>query len=217
MNKIYVEERYITECIQDFLSDLRLGQFSVDDAIYHHNSSYKNAPSIIKNGILSYDDMNKLGIIKMTKEQLYIIDDITSHVNGKDGISLSVTGLTDLYRDEYEYDPTNECCIDFLISSDIKASRNSEHYGNEFICYEKILQDKIKSVDVRILKNLNTLHLNSIYKNLNDLVYNFNKLNEIALALHESNENIPLREMSYSDNLLDINKAMNLPSIVLKK
>lgn len=216
MNEIYIDKNNILEYIGDTLSSFKIGKHKVYKARYHRNSSYKNSPSIIKNGILSLSDINDLSIRRYTKEHLEILSDVTSHVNGNDGISLSVPYLDDLYEDEFEYNPFNIHNVDFLISSDIRASRNSTHYGNEFISYERILPDKLRSVDIRLLTYLSSIKDKHDLNKIPRLIHNFNEIKDIALALYEKGLYMPFREMSYSDSELDIEKIANMPKLYVK-
>lgn len=216
MKEIQLEEKYIKEYINDTINSSITGKIVVNDALYHHNTSYILAPSIIKNGILSIEDINKLGIRKYSKELLNIMADIDSHVNGKKYVSLSVVGLKDLYPDEEEYDPYKSNAVDFLISSNIKTYRMTIHYGNEYIS-ESILPDKIKSLDIRLLKYLDLVKKDGFYS-IESLMEKYNSLKEIALLIKETNLNIPIREMSNHDNLLlDTDKLANAPKLLLKK
>lgn len=216
MDKIYIDEKNVLEYIEDTLSSFKLGKYKINDAKYHHNTSYKDASSIVENGILSLKDINDLRIRKYSKDRLEILSDITSHVNGSDGISLSVPYLDDLYEDEFEYDPFNMYNVDFLVSSDIKVSRNSIHYGNEFICYEKILPDKLRSVDIRLLTYLNSIKNKPNLDKIINLIHNFNSIKDIALALYDMNLYMPFREMSYSDSEMDVEKIANMPKLIVK-
>lgn len=216
MNEIYIDEKNVLEYIEDTLSSFKLGKYKINDAKYHHNTSYKDAPSIIENGILSLRDINDLRIRKYSKDRLEILSDITSHVNGNDGISLSVPYLDDLYEDEFEYDPFNMYNVDFLVSSDIKASRNSIHYGNEFISYERIFPEKLRSVDIRLLTYLNSIKNKPNLDKIINLIHNFNSIKDIALALYDMNLYMPFREMSYSDSEMDVKKIANMPKLIVK-
>lgn len=216
MNKIYIDKKNVLEYIEDTLSTFKLGEYKVNNARYHHNTSYKHAPSITKNGILSLKNINDLGIEKYSKERLEILSDITSHVNGNDGISLSVPYLDDLYKDEFEYDPFNMHNVDFLVSSDIKVSRDSTHYGNEFISYKEISIDKLRSVDIRLLTYLNNIKSESDLDKITDLIHKFNYTKDIALALYDMNIYMPFREMSYSDSELDVEKIASMPKLIVK-
>lgn len=216
MNEIYIDEKNVLEYIEDTLSSFKLGKYKINDAKYHHNASYKDAPSIIENGILSLRDINDLRIRKYSKDRLEILSDITSHVNGNDGISLSVPYLDDLYEDEFEYDPFNMYNVDFLVSSDIKASRNSIHYGNEFISYERIFPEKLRSVDIRLLTYLNSIKNKPNLDKIINLIHNFNSIKDIALALYDMNLYMPFREMSYSDSEMDVKKIANMPKLIVK-
>ena len=93
MNEKIIREKYVLEYIKDILSTYSYALKNVDDAKYHHNASYKDARFIIKYGILSMEEINKLGIKSYSEEDLNLMDDIESHVNGKDGVSLSIVGL----------------------------------------------------------------------------------------------------------------------------
>ena len=73
MNKIYIDKKNILEYIEDTLSTFKLGEYKVNNARYHHNTSYKHAPSITKNGILSLKNINDLGIEKYSKERLHLM------------------------------------------------------------------------------------------------------------------------------------------------
>ena len=151
METILLEEKYILEYIRDILNDSKIKLALINDAKFHHNTSYEDAPSVCRHGILSLADLNKLGIKKYSEDFLRIMNDTESHINGVNAISLSVVGLKDLYSHEEEYCPFSPDQVDFLISSDIKASRTSTHYGNEFLYYSRISVEKLRSIDFRIL------------------------------------------------------------------
>lgn len=174
--------------------------------------------SICKYGILTLINLNSKGIRKDTKEFLKIMGDIDSHVNGNNCVSLSVVGLTDIYPNEDEYNPFSPNLVDFLVSSDIQASRSSTHYGNEFLSFGSIMRDKIKSVDIRLL---NLLCQDKSYMNDSStqaIIKKYNHLREIALELKRQQLGLPLREMSES-NIFEINieKLADQPKLLLKK
>mgnify|MGYP006934542032 FL=1 len=201
--------------IEDVIASSMNGSVDVSDR-YHHNSSYTAAPSIIKNGILSISDLHKRGIVKISDKVLKLSEDIESHINGSEQISLSVVGLDDLYKNEEEYDPFKTDSVDFIVSNDVKAARSSTHYGNEFLVYSPIDNDKIKSVDVRLFEYLDELErLNG--SSVKDMISLYESLREIAISLRDSKLNIPLREMSNgNNNSLDIEKISEMPKLILK-
>lgn len=220
MKKIILEEKYILEYIRDIISDARIGSSVVNNAKYHHNTDYQDAPSVCRYGILSMLDLKKFGIKDYSEEILKLMNDIESHINGNYGVSLAVVGLTDLYPNEDEYDPYIPTKVDFLVSSNLNAYRSSERYGNEFISSKSIGVDQIRSIDIRILKLLELTtqrsHLNiySIQKTIEE----YNCIKDIALAMKETQLDIPLREMSYQDNTtLDIDRLSDIPKLILKK
>ena len=211
MCKIVLEEKYVLEYIKDTLTSLKTNAKEVVDAKYHHNAGYKNISSILRYGILSLLEANKLGIIKYSDEYMHIMNDITSHVNGNDSISLSVVGLSDLYPREIEYNPYNPNYLDLVISSDVKVMRSSINYGNEFLAYNKINPDKIKSIDIRLLNLMKSKKCDN-----KDLIKKYNYLKDIALIIKELNLDILLREMSYDNLTLDIDKVSKIKQIVIK-
>lgn len=220
MERVYLDKEqvvdYISESMNSFIQDCVV----VNDAKYHHNSDYTSAVSILKNNILSLDEMNRQRVRRFSKEFLNVMDDRESHVNGSDGISLAVVGLTDLHEDELEYDPFNSHHVDFVIDSDVRASRTSVHYGNEYIAREMIPTEMIRAVDVRIVKYIEMLM--SRGKDLDDesvfkLVQKYNCIRNIAMLMMEDGIDIPLREMSYGNcSALDIEMVASSPKLVLK-
>lgn len=214
-NLVLLEKKYVLQYIRDLINNIRLGNESVNNAKYHHNSSYKNAPSICKNGILTIKDLERLKIEEYSKEVLEKMSDIESHANGNDCISLAVVGLNDLYPHEDVYDPFNSISVDFLVTSDLPASRYSINYGNEYLSHESIGIDKLRAVDVRILKLIYLLSNNA--ETIKEVVDCYNYLRNIALAMKNSQLDIPLREMSYKDGFaMDKDKLSTAPKLVLR-
>lgn len=214
MNKICIEEKYILEYIRDMLNDYKTKTVEVNNAMYHHNTSYSKVPTVLKYGILSLNELNRLGIRKDTPEFLKNMSVEDSHINGVDGISLSVVGLTDLYRDEEEYDPFNVEYVDFLVSSDLlPMMRMTYHYGNEFV-YEKTIDvEKIKSLDFRLLK---LIEQQKDLSNVKNVIEKYNNLKDIALTMKELQIDMPIREMSKDNLTIDVEKLASTPKLVLK-
>lgn len=219
MERIYLEKEhvidYISESMNSFINDCII----VNDARYHHNSDYTSAVSILKNNILSLDEMNRQRIRRFSKEFLSTMDDRESHVNGSDGISLAVVGLTDINRDELEYDPYSSHHVDFVIDSDVKAYRSSVHYGNEYIASEMIPTDMIRAVDVRLSKYIDMLVSKGKLddESIFTLVQKYNCIRNIAMLIKRDGLEIPLREMSYDNcSALDVDMVASSPKLVLK-
>lgn len=220
MDKVLLEEKYILEYIRDVFHDIKRKNVFVDDARYHHNSSYSDATSICKYGILTMLDLKKFGIKEYTKETLKKMNDINSHINGNDGVSLSVVGLKDLYLDEDEYDPFTPTQVDFLVSSDIQASRTSIHYGNEFLSYKSIEVNKLKAVDIRLLRMLDLIEKRYSLRNysIQSATKKYNELKNIATIIKQLKLHIPIREMSYQDGFsIDIDKLSDIPKLLIKE
>lgn len=102
MHKVVLKEKYILEYIKNMLYTYSYSIKNMQDNNYkyHHNTDYEYAPSIIKYGILSMEDINNMGIKSYTEEDLNLMDDTESHINGKGGISLSIVGLTYFYKNK---------------------------------------------------------------------------------------------------------------------
>ena len=103
------------------------------------------------------EDIKKLGIKEYTPELLEIMKDTESHINGIDAISLAIVGLDDLYPNEDEFNPYSPETVDFLIDSQVQASRSAIHYGNEYLAKESIALDNIKSADIRLLEYISEI------------------------------------------------------------
>ena len=147
---LLLNEKEVYEYLRDLFNSLKDENISCKLDVYHHNTSYENMESVILNGIHPLVEQKRLGIKDFSLEELKRLDDVTSHVNGNDGISLSKTNLDDLYPDEDVYNPYSDRNVDILIDG-INVHRNTTHYGNEFIHDGSILQDKFLMFDVELL------------------------------------------------------------------
>ena len=216
MNKIEIDERDIIEFIRDTLYSSRICLENIENANFHHNTSYKNAPLVCKYGIMPLLELNKIGIRNDSKEFLTIMSDIESHVNGSDGISLSVLELKDLYSYENEYNPLNPNVVDFIISNDITAYRNTFHYGNEYIHYGSIGLEKILSLDCRLLEYISLKNNRQISNE--KLIEMYNYLLESAIMIKKMKSGLLIREMSKNDSFgIDIDKFSKSDSLILRK
>ena len=219
MNEVIIKEKCVLKYIRDMLYACSYAIKNIDDNAYqyHHNTAYEYAPSIIKYGILSIEELNSLGIRSYSKEYLKFIDDIESHVNGKDGISLSVTGLTDLYKDEDEFDPCQSNIVDFLVDENIKTVRNTTHYGNEFISENKISSDKIVSADIRIINYINNLGEKD-GKAIFSVINKYNQIIMMSKEILRHNRDMQMREMSEGVNRkIDVEKMSEMPRLLMIK
>ena len=220
MRRDYLEQEFVLEYVSEHLSDFIQDCVVVNDAKFHHNTNYTSAPSLIRNNILSLEELSKKKIKNFTEEDLKMYDDTESHANGSSGISLAVVGLDDINRDEFEYDPYSENQVDFLIQSDIKVMRNSVHYGNEFITFDQIEAEKFKAIDIRIAKYIDKLVKSGRQFDsdaIGTLVQRYNCLRNIAITLQNEGLDIPLREMSYDNcSSLDVEMVASSAKLVLK-
>lgn len=216
MGNIVIDKKLALEYIRDTLRTSKNKLEFVKHAKYHHNTRYRNAASVCRNGILTMLDLHKYKIISFSPEMLRKFDDDDFHVNGIDAVSLSIAGLDDLYGDEEEYNPFDPSRVDFLVSSEVMASRNSTNYGNEFLSLGSIGIDKIRSVDIRLIELMNKIGDNS-YSTTESMVNKYNALRDIARTIKEYNLDIPLREMSYGEEYsIDIDTLARKPRLKVK-
>lgn len=216
MGNIIIDKKLALEYIRDTLRASKNKLEFVKHAKYHHNTRYRNAASVCRNGILTMLDLHKYKIISFSPEMLRKFDDDDFHVNGIDAVSLSIAGLDDLYGDEEEYNPFDPSRVDFLVSSEVMASRNSTNYGNEFLSLGSIGIDKIRSVDIRLIELMNKTGDNS-YSTTESMVNKYNALRDIAHTIKEYNLDIPLREMSYGEEYsIDIDTLARKPRLKIK-
>lgn len=210
---ILIEDKFSLEYIKDMLSSFKTKNIEVNNAKFHHNTSYKTTPLILKHGILSLKEINKLGLKKYSRDFLEKMSNTDSHINGIEGISLSIVGLKDLDPKKFEYNPYNSSLVDLIISSDVKARRSTHNYDNEFICFDSIANDKIKAVDVRLI---NLIEQSKNIDSIKDIIEKYNLLRDIALTIKELNLDIPLRDMSRENLTMDIDKVSNAPKLIIK-
>ena len=221
MERMFLESRYALDYVENSISNCLTSSTIILDDKFHHNTKYKDALSIIKNGILSPSELNKLGIEGYSDEIIESMSDIESHANGSDSISLAVVGLEDVMPDEFEYDPFSEKHVDILITSDIVARRVSTNYANEYLSDNSIDTDKFRAIDVRLLSFVQTIRERTSGEKINDsvseLIDNYNKLRDMAKLLKDTKLRVPLREMSNNDGIeLDIEKISTMPKVKIK-
>lgn len=219
MKKIIIEEKYVPEYVMDMLSDCKTGRKEeVKNAKFHHNTNYEKAANILRYGILPLRELNRLGLRHDSEEFLELMDDIESHINGIDGVSLFVTGLDDTDPDKLIFNSKSNSHVDFLVTSDIIAGRCGSNYDDEYICRRPITPDLLRAMDIRLLSYAKEViqHSNN-NKNVNGLIERYNYLKEIALTLKETGLGIPFREVSDDNSVLDADKVSTMPTLTLKK
>lgn len=220
MHKVYLDEKDALDYVKESIEEAKIKLVDIKNARYHHNSDYQNAPSIVKHGLLPIESLHGLGVKTCSDKFLKCCDDTTSHINGCDGISLAVVGMTDLYKDEDEFDPLVPHNIDFIISSDVYAYRNTTNYGNEFICPNSITNDLIRAVDIRLLTLINEALDNKLTGNTEQvklILEKYNALKKVCEQMKKSNLDAYLREMSLKQTTLDYEKVASNPILKLKK
>lgn len=218
-----ISRKHVVEYIETNIQENRNKKTTLENTKYHHNSSYADAPDICKYGILSIQELNKRGIKTFSKKLLKSMKDTNYHINGIEGISLAVVELDKLSHTKNEYyNPFDHRFVDFLVSSEVKAIKNTTHYENEFITKDSIITlDKLKSVDIRLLHLLEKYRKKVRNKEkgkgfmLEIIIDDYNYLREIAINMKKSSLDIPLREMSREIDL-DKDKISELPKLILK-
>ena len=211
MKKIYMQKENVLNYILELLNIYKGETIKLENARYHHNTDYKDGKNVVENGILTLQSLSDKGLMELSKEQLKIMDDTSSHINGINGVSLAVVGLKDLYRDEFEYDPFMDSKLDVIVDSNIRARRNSTNYGNEYIADGNIDVSYIRAIDIRLEECINKVLNTEDEKIIIEMVERFNYLIEIASSL--INSNILIREASFEqykvldkENIAKLNK-----------
>ena len=174
----------------------------ISDAKYHHTTSYKDAISVCKYGILTLKELNERGIRHDGEETLRKLSNLDSHPNGIDGISLAIDDVNDVTKKDM-YDPRYPTSVDFRISSEVLAYRSSANYDNERICRGSIALSEIKAIDIRMRELCDWLLYTRklAYNNvtIQTIVNKYNHLIDLAQTLVNGKLDIPLREMSDED------------------
>lgn len=211
VKKIYVQKENVLNYILELLNIYKGETIKLENARYHHNTDYKDGKNVVENGILTLQSLSDKGLMELSKEQLKIMDDTSSHINGINGVSLAVVGLKDLYRDEFEYDPFDDSKLDIIVDTSLHARRTSTNYGNEYIADGDIDVSYIRAIDIRLEECLNKILNTEDEKIIIEMVERFNYLIEIASSL--INSNILLREASFEqykvldkENIAKLNK-----------
>ena len=211
MKKIYVQRENVLNYILELLNIYKGETIKLENARYHHNTDYKDGKNVVENGILTLQSLSDKGLMELSKEQLKIMDDTSSHINGINGVSLAVVGLKDLYRDEFEYDPFDDSKLDIIVDTSLHARRTSTNYGNEYIADGNIDVSYIRAIDIRLEECINKVLNTEDEKIIIEMVERFNYLIEIASSL--INSNILLREASFEqykvldkENIAKLNK-----------
>ena len=221
MEDIAIEDKYIFEYVNDRLMYFINSTVDINNARYHHCSHYEDSLSIIKNGILTLSDLHQLKIKVFSPEELKKFSVTDSHINGIDGVSLAVMGLTDLYENEEEYIPYCINNIDLIIDSRVSANRSSLHFGNEYVSHGSISNKMIRAVDIRLFEYINErlrhpekINANEYFK----IIEKYNFVREIAKEIIQLDLDTKIRENSTSSNInLDLEKLSSTPKLTLKK
>lgn len=162
MSDIKLDRCDVVDYVKNTLDNSKTNFDHVTGAKYHHNTKYCDASSVIRFGILTMSELNRLKLRHDSPESLKIMNDTLSQVNGLNGVSLAVTGLDDLYPDEDEFDPFLSDAVDFRIADTLspRPGRDSTKYGNEFIYRGIIKPEEFRAIDIRILEYIEQLENN---------------------------------------------------------
>lgn len=220
MSDIKLDRCDVVNYVKNTLDNSKTNFDEVTDAKYHHNTKYCDASSVIRLGILTMSELNKLKLRHDSPESLKVMNDTLSQVNGLDGVSLAVTGLDDLYPDEDEFDPFLSDAVDFRIADTLspRPGRDSTKYGNEFIYRGIIKPEEFRAIDIRILEYIEQLENNVSNmgsRSIEELKNNYNNLLDMLKVLKDANLDVPVRE-TFGGFSIDKEKMNECPRIVIK-
>lgn len=212
--EILVEQKDILVAINDLLNDVIMKKRKkLNDELFHHGTSYNVAPSIIRNGILTINDLQRKGIRNFSDDELEYYNNYF-HVNGTDCVSLAKRKI-EVGEDFFE----SWCFdnIDFLIDKKIPVSQEFVSYCNEFIHKGSISFRKVKAIDIRLRKMIDYYKKFPSSYLLNSIINDYNLLSVIAKELIKLEREPYLREMSdEAGTLINISKTAGLPRIKIK-
>lgn len=220
MSDIKLDRCDVVNYVKNTLDNSKTNFDEVTDAKYHHNTKYCDASSVIRLGILTMSELNKLKLRHDSPESLKVMNDTLSQVNGLDGVSLAVTGLDDLYPDEDEFDPFLSDAVDFRIADTLspRPGRDSTKYGNEFVYRGIIKPEEFRAIDIRILEYIEQLENNVSNmgsRSIEELKNNYNNLLDMLKVLKDANLDVPVRE-TFGGFSIDKEKMSECPRIVIK-
>lgn len=220
MSDIKLDRCDVVDYVKNTLDNSKTNFDHVTGAKYHHNTKYCDASSVIRFGILTMSELNRLKLRHDSPESLKIMNDTLSQVNGLNGVSLAVTGLDDLYPDEDEFDPLLSDAVDFRIADTLspRPGRDSTKYGNEFIYRGIIKPEEFRAIDIRILEYIEQLENNVSNmgsRSIEELKNNYNNLLNMLKVLKDANLDIPVRE-TFGGFSIDKGKMSECPRIVIK-
>lgn len=220
MSDIKLDRCDVVDYVKNTLNNSKTNFDEVTDAKYHHNTKYCDASSVIRLGVLTMSELNKLKLRHDSPESLKVMNDTLSQVNGLDGVSLAVTGLDDLYPDEDEFDPFLSDAVDFRIADTLspRPGRDSTKYGNEFIYRGIIKPEEFRAIDIRILEYIEQLENNVSNmgsRSIEELKNNYNNLLDMLKVLKDANLDVPVRE-TFGGFSIDKEKMSECPRIVIK-
>ncbi len=220
MSDIKLDRCDVVNYVKNTLNNSKTNFDEVTDAKYHHNTKYCDASSVIRLGILTMSELNKLKLRHDSPESLKVMNDTLSQVNGLDGVSLAVTGLDDLYPDEDEFDPFLSDAVDFRIADTLspRPGRDSTKYGNEFVYRGIIKPEEFRAIDIRILEYIEQLENNVSNmgsRSIEELKNNYNNLLDMLKVLKDANLDVPVRE-TFGGFSIDKEKMSECPRIVIK-
>ena len=213
-NIIFLSEDKALSFIKNSLLDCYENEFLISSK-YHHNSPFSKVPSLLKHGILSKNEYLKLTGKSLSRKELILRSD-EYYANGLDYVSISATGGLEISKREkdekLEYTSSGDSNVDIIIDDEINAMRCSRNYYNELLVKDKINTADIISIDVRLLNRI----INN--KNIREIVNDFNMIPLIAKTILDENLNIQIREATYDDDIVSLNKRklLKIPKIILK-
>lgn len=205
------------EFLKDVLLSCEIKSVIVNNASFHHNTSFSEAPGIIRHGILTARQRATLMGYNLTEHQIINYYDDDNYVSGLDCVSLSTPNFDyhELYKKPFIYDNRSCTRVDVVIDNSVKAYRNNNNCVNEYLVDGGIPPSLFRAIDIRILNCFN----DSAFSNPNiteeekmkQILSYYDSLKEIAKAVIESELNVPLREMSSKNITLDPHKVIKLP------
>ena len=137
---ISVDEKNIKEFVNDSISSITLGKRNIENDRYHHNCRYSDAPSIVKNGILSLYDINTKQGNKIYEKGLIYLFELSA---------LEVLGKNTEIIVKHSIDKGIFCKIDKPVTSDevSKIKKVMQEKVKEALPFKKIETSKSEAIE----------------------------------------------------------------------
>ena len=191
------EEIYIL--IKDRILGSKIGVMKPYDANdLYHNSSYKVMRDVLRCGVLSVNEMYRLGIRENNNQGI-------DNVNGTDSISISKVEDYNPKKDFY-YDSKSEHFTRIVVDKSLynvrNICRNSHNYCNEYLVKDSIPVEYFKAIEERLLGYLLQTGKGKYSPTLDQFIEMYNHYMDMLEYMVTNNIDIPVVSGSLDEDII---------------